>query len=423
LAVACGDDGGDDGNGGGGAGASGNGGGGNGGMVAEPDPINANCPANQGPFDEPYGLKGKCCYRKSNTARLASMTGDSATLEYRLTSFLPKNIPELNTVLINTTTYSRFDNEEQHLLFRFTLPRTNGEWAMGDGTAQIGAGRYNCDGTYSFYNDSAAPVVGNITDKGRWEASKVAIKFDPTADNWEDQAHTVWATSTNRGVTYLPYIMTMGDKALEWEAASQGFNIIEMPAIEDAIDCIGSRPDMSTWMAGGKSESYQRLDLNHASKISTLLNISLAQLQSFGAFVSDPNDANKNRDTPAYDPTKAERCMPGSGCVWKKLPDSLCPVSEDEQSKWGCHVGYKNNPDNVMTNCTMEAPSGVLDPDKGSNVSQGQCCDPLAKNTDGLPACNAFRLVSEFSAAAAEITDNPSGTLQPKCNPAGGPAN
>lgn len=419
LAIACGDD--SNGGGAAGSGATGGGGGGTGGSVMDPDPINANCPASQGPFEGEYGMKGDCCYRKSNTARLASMMGDTATLEYRLTLFLPTNLPELQSTLIEGSTIQRFDAEEQHLLFRFTLPRQDGEFVAGKGKAQIGAGRYNCNGTYSFYDDQAAPVVGGITDKGRWEASVVDIEFDPGAETWEEQSHTVWATSTNRQVTYLPYIMTMGDKALEWEAASQGFDIIEMPPIEDAIDCVGERESMSSWKAGGKSVSYQRLDLNNESAISTLSNISLAQLQSFGAFVIDANDPNKNKDTPAYDPTKAARCMPGSsGCLWKALPDSLCPVTEDEMSKWGCHVGDPNNADKAPVNCTMEAPTTVLDPDKDPNAKEGQCCDPLAKGTNGLPACNAYRLVSEFTAAAAEITDDPASSLQPKCNPAGG---
>ena len=47
------------------------------------------------------------------------------------------------------------------------------------------------------------------------------------------------------------------------------------------------RADMSTWMKGGETVSYQRLDLNNKSQINVLSNISLAQLQAFGSFVAN----------------------------------------------------------------------------------------------------------------------------------------
>ena len=62
----------------------------------------------------------------------------------------------------------------------------------------------------------------------------------------------------------------------------------------------------------------------------------------------------------------------------------------------------------------MEAPSGPLDPDKGA-TSEGQCCDPLAKGTNGLPACNAYRVDSDVAAAAVEITDEPAQQIQQNC--------
>ena len=44
----------------------------------------------------------------------------------------------------------------------------------------------------------------------------------------------------------------------------------------------------------------------------------------------------------------------------------------------------------------------------------GQCCDPLGQSTT-LPACNAYRTVGKFVAAAAEITDEPRNSLPPVC--------
>jgi hypothetical protein len=46
---------------------------------------------------------------------------------------------------------------------------------------------------------------------------------------------------------------------------------------------------------------------------------------------------------------------------------------------------------------------------------EGQCCDPLGAGTNGLPACNAFRMVYEYAASAAEIADERSDELPPVC--------
>lgn len=412
VLVACGDDSGGGAAGGGAAGSTPTSGTGGtaGGMMVMDDPINADCPIKQGPFVGDYAMKGPCCYRKSNTSRLATATGGKATLEYRLTYFVPNNHDKtISGITINAATISRWDAEEQHLLFRFIVPYEGGEFKAGMGTAQIGAGRYNCDGTYSFYTETAAQNTPAVMDPKRWATSPVPITVDPTKTTYQEQVHTIWATNINRNVTYLPYILQSAGKPLEWEAASQGFTITKMPPLKDALNCVGTRPDMDRWVPGGETVSYQRLDLNSKSAINILANISLAQLQAFGSGIG------AMKDDPKYSPTTAKRCKPGEpDCQWLKLPDSLCPVTPDEINSWGCHVGDPMNEDMAKTNCTPEKPTGVLDPDKAAGTSEGQCCDPLATG-GALPACNAYRLLSDFTAAAAEITDMPSDKLQPEC--------
>ena len=353
-------------------------------------------------------MKGACCYRKSNSARLSNVKDGKVTLEYRLPYFMTTNHPKtISGPIITSSTEQRFDKEEQHLLFRFELPYQDGKFVAGEGIATIGAGRYNCDGTYSFYSEKAAPAGAQSSDPARWAARPVKVKVDPTKANWEEQVHTVWATNVNREVTYLPYIEGMGNKPLEWEAASQGFDITKMPKIDTAINCVGSRVSDTKWMGAGETVSYQPLKLNDKSQIGTLQGISLAHLQAFGP--------TGGKDDPKYDPNTVERCQPGVGdCIWKKLPDSLCPETDEEKKMWGCHVGDPMNEDKVATKCSMDKPTTALDPDMGA-TSEGQCCDPLAKNTNGLPACNAYRLLSDFVAAAAEITDAPSDKLQGNC--------
>ena len=108
-------------------------------------------------------------------------------------------------------------------------------------------------------------------------------------------------------------------------------------------------------------------------------------------------------------------------CLWVKLPDSLCPESDADKANWKCHLGAQTNVNNeegypAQVACTMEAPTGPLDPGAGATTT-GQCCDPLgdADAANTLPACNAYRLVQKFVAAAAEITDAPTNELQKNC--------
>jgi hypothetical protein len=181
-----------------------------------------------------------------------------------------------------------------------------------------------------------------------------------------------------------------------------------MPPAKESINCVGKRADQDRWQPDGQTVSYQRVDLNNKSAIQVLANISLAQLQAFGGGIS------AMKDDPKYNPVTAARCKPtDAGCQWLKLPDSLCPVTDEEMSFWGCHVGDAANDDKVVTKCTAEKPTAALDPDKGA-TTEGQCCDPLATG-GALPACNAYRLVSDFVASDADITDEPSGKLQPNC--------
>jgi hypothetical protein len=101
-----------------------------------------------------------------------------------------------------------------------------------------------------------------------------------------------------------------------------------------------------------------------------------------------------------------------------KLPDSLCPSNDDEREIYGCHLGAEGNPNEEegypeTLNCTAEEPTEPLDPDNGA-TSDGQCCDPLGESTT-LPACNAYRTVQLFVAAAAEITTDPRNSVPEPC--------
>jgi hypothetical protein len=412
VTAACGDDSGDSG-GKAGSGAKGNEddggtagkGGSDAGSVQNPDPINDNCPGaggDVGPHNGEFGPKGECCYRTSNKARV-DKTSSERVLEFRLNYFFLINLT--NTIdpgLIGPLEISRFDNEEQSLLFRMRLPQENGKVIPGTAHMQIGGGRYNCDGTYSFYGPTAAPPDVGTHDPGRWQAAEFDATVDPTKTDRNYVRPTFkQALAAKNTESSLPYLN--GDLKLDFEGESQGFDILEMPSGDEHMDCVGSRSKEDTvWLPAGKTVAYARVDLNDTDIIDTL-GVNFSQLMGFGT-------GGKNAK-----PQTTARCMPGDqGCAWKRLPDSLCPVTDDEKKQWGCHLGSDINKDNsaVTKNCSDDPPKDI-NPDNGT--VEGQCCDPLGKS-DKIPMCNAWVQINEFVAAAVEITDDPVNEVQQSCH-------
>ncbi|MDH5675175.1 MAG: hypothetical protein OEZ06_23820 [Myxococcales bacterium] len=412
----CGDDSSTDGPSGGSGGqdtpdGGGNGGSGNGGeLCINPGDINLDCPASV-PFDGECAQKDLCCRRSSNAAKVEMLgPDDPAVLEYRLSLVEVQNHPDtigLPPLLMLAANRAQTCSGEQCLLWRFTFPREGGQYVAGPGKSQIGIGRYNCDGTYSFYGDSAAPTREGLSDGGRWAGVEVDTEVNPDAEG-RDRQTIPFADNPNRNVTYSPFLRTDTNE-IDWELGSQGFDIVEIDTSDAGMDCMGSR-DGENWITGGSFVSYSPLAPN-TTDIADDINQTYCQLLAFGILT----DANRDLDCLAV-----PRCTPGDAdCPWLKLPDSLCPESDEDKALWGCHLGVKDNingeagyPTDV--DCSDGAPTSPLDPAQGA-TSGGQCCDPLGESST-LPACNAYRTVQKYVASAVEITDAPKNDLPPVCS-------
>jgi hypothetical protein len=415
------------GSGSGGTPGSGSGGGGAGGGAAPTcfaaGEINPECPQ-VNPKTGECAPREACCHRTSNIAKEATLgPNDPLELEYRVNYSNTANHPATIGVdaLANATT-TRYENEQQSTMWRFTLPRMNGEQVSGMGMAQIGVGRYNCDGTYSYYTNDAAPVRDGVTsDVARWVAEEVPITVDATKMD-ADRIKIAFADNSNRDLTWTPFLDNT-TYALDWELIHQGFTITEMDVTGPGRDCLGSRTSTG-WQAGGTFLIYTPMKENDSQKIS-LIQQSYCALVAFG-ILPESGTHNKQKSCIAE-----PRCMPDGPppqgtmvgedptCVWVKLPDSLCPETEEQKALYGCHLGAETNvnmeegyPDAATINCTPTAPTAPADPSTGS---PGQCCDPLGES-DTLPPCNAYRLVQKFVAAAAEITDDEKNSVQPNCS-------
>ena len=374
--------------------------------------INYDCPFNLPPINGSCAPAGECCHRASNRAKIAALGPDEpAVIEYRLNYVDVVNHPQTighPTLVMGANSRADICSGEQCLLWRFTEPRQGGEFVQGAGSAEIGVGAYNCDGTYSFYGAEAAPERAESTDKdpGRWQSVTVPTEVDP-ARQGAQRHHIPWATNRNREVARSIFVWP-ADNTIDWELATSGFEVTEFDTSEAARDCMGSR-DRFDWSTVGGFVSYSPIDGNDTD-ISNLISQTYCSLLAFGLLPEGKKDMSCKDTT---------RCMPGTAdCPWIKLPDSLCPTTEAEQAIFGCHLGAEGNPNGEEgypeeLNCSGDAPTTALDPDMGAS-SLGQCCDPLGQSTT-LPACNAYRTVQEFVAAAAEITDEPRNDLPPIC--------
>ena len=372
---------------------------------------NFDCPFNLPPISGSCAPKGSCCHRASNTAKMAALGPDEPMeFEYRLNFVEVTNHPlTISQPILVASAQARSDicSGEQCLLWRFTAPRAGGELVAGAGKVEIGIGAYNCDGTYSYYGPNAAPSRDGISDDpGRWQSEIVDAEYDP-AKSGIDAFHIPWEGNKNRAVARSVFLEP-ADNSIDWELASSGFEIMEFDHSEVGFDCMGERQGLE-WNTTAGFVSYSPMEGNDAD-INNLISQTYCSLLAFGIVA----EGDKDRSC-----TETERCMPGSAdCPWVKLPDSLCPSDEAERAIFGCHLGAEGNPNGEegypdALNCTQEAPTDPLDPDQGA-TSDGQCCDPLGQSAT-LPACNAYRTVQVFVAAAAEITDEPRDSIPSTC--------
>jgi hypothetical protein len=410
--------------GGSGAGTSG-GGSGEGGSSSEFECLNQgetnfDCPFNLPPISGTCAPAGDCCHRSSNIAKIETLgPDDPAEIEFRLNYVDVYNHPQsIGLPDLVRIAGQRADvcSGEQCLLWRFTAPRKDGEFVPGAAEVEIGIGAYNCDGTYSFYGPNAAPDRSDIigeSDPGRWQSVKVPAEFDP-AETGRDRFHIPWETNENRKIARSIFLLPT-DNSIDWELASSGFDITEIDWSDDVLDCIGSRNGLIGWNAVSGFVAYSPMEGNETD-ISNQINQTYCSLLAFGLLP----EGMKNKDC-----LTTERCLPDGGsfsdggCDWIKLPDSLCPETDDQRALWGCHLGAEGNPNEEdgypdTLNCTADAPTVAQNPDMGVTTT-GQCCDALGQSTS-LPACNAYRTVGKFVAASAEITDDPRDDLPPVCH-------
>jgi hypothetical protein len=354
-------------------------------------------------------MSGPCCHRSSNRLKERGLCDDEALeLEYRVAFARASNHPlTLGDPLLIAADSARRDREQQSLLWRIRAPRGDGREIGGVGELTVGAGRYNCDGTYSFYSDAAAPVKPGVSqDPARWAAHRSRTFIDVSASASERMSVTFADDRVRRDPIFTPFLQDDAE-GLDWELVEVGFTFIDLDLAADHRDCIGGRVG-GAWEPGGRFETFVPMQENDR-EIITLIAQTYCQLIAFGILPSASKDATTCSSEP--------RCLPGSsGCKWRKLPDSLCPRDDSERARFRCHLGDRDNVNRepeypTQLDCMQSVSTAPQDP---AAETPGPCCDPFGASTE-LPACNAYRVVHDFTAVAAEITDQSSAQLQQSC--------
>jgi hypothetical protein len=368
--------------------------------------VNRECGAygEQPPNDGPCAPAGECCHRSSNTAKVPGLCRwEPLELEYRVAFSAPRNHPNTlgDPVLLASNT-ARKDFEMENTLWRLRVTRGQ---PRGAGDAIVGPGRYNCDGTYSFYGPTAAPAKPGVhEDVARWapHQSRSSIDLGPNSEVFVSMPLDSDLVSRER--MFMPVLAPAGF-TLDSELVSEGFNFEELDVKGQRQDCIGSRR-ATEWIPGGTYETYLPMEPNDREELG-LIGQTHCQLLAFGVLRA----ADKNTITC----TGTSRCQPGTpNCAWRKLPDSLCPINDAERKLFSCHLGDRTNANQEAGFPDVQCAHDVPVVPVGTGGALAQCCD--AFGTDGaLPPCNAYRVVYDFTAIAVEITDTLADSLQQGC--------
>lgn len=400
AATGCGDD---DDAGAGGSGAAGSGEGGAGSGGGDLVPIGASdCPNQDPPYDDPYcnnlncpdiapttgelAQKGACCYRMPAEVAAKEMLepGEGGPLGLVMIFYQP--VTQQTTVgakIIGDLLIGSQQSGYESLLLRINgvIPKDDAPEGPVDVTVDIGSGRQNCDGTYSFYGEDAATDWEGRTDADRWDVRQMTGTWDWSKDPYL----TVNEEGRYRGLAWAPrwWMLASGEMALNYELPARNLDIsIPNDSVDDEYNCVGVRNADRTWdgpaaltMFVAMKQAEQTVSGMAGQQLCTLFahGVGNRQVDTDGDGINDPYTCDSDRvDGP--DP-------------WTEKPDSVCP--DDAADETPCYIGDKTHDE--------------YDPEKDCNDSDRPCCDPAAKGGDELQACNAWFVRAKIMMSSVPI--------------------
>ncbi len=374
-----------------GAGGGGDGGGGGGDTATG----NYNAPTNEcavvdPPMQDPYcfntlcpnavlpGLTdankpmGDCCNTVDVKRREDGMApGTTYDLEFALYINLPQSNPNVANDIIQGLVQASQLNGADITLMRFNdVPRTadmNGPVTVN---MDIGTGKLNCDGSFSFYGANAAvePIhEGPPNDPGRWKKSTIALQY-----NGFDDVDLVTHPSEDliASTTELNWAPRWKATTLDYEQPLKFLNIF-MDTNPNNWSCFGKMDSNGDWSLDGKLTAFVPVE---EAKLTTLPD--LGQQSQCGLFARGPYLGE-------CDVAQSE---------WPTQPDSYC----DDQYR--CWLGVADNAEAAFFW------GEFYEGEDNCGSAAHPCCDPTGADA-ALQPCNAYFSRGAIAVAAVEITD------------------
>ncbi len=398
VVTACSGDDDDDGHGNGSGSGSvdagaGSGGNGAGGEVAEEPPV---CPETDPPYDPyncsnlfcpdqppnegPMAQKGACCFRTDSEiirqglepgqTACKSLVGVGATIVTQKLTIGSEVIQQMQEDV-------RQAGGETLLIRIDGIPREQDANGPVDVQVTIGSGRQNCDGTFSFYGQGAAPEIEGRTDADRWKSYTLDATFDWNRDPYleiDDADRPV-------GVVWAPrWGAHTGDPVADllYEQPVQDLDItIPNDAWDEEMNCVGFLDKDRNWYGIPTTTAF--VPMKEADQ--SVIGLAAQTLCSIFA-----NGVGTRADGSAF---TCEGPRVGGDNLWYELPDSVCT---DER----CWIGVKEHED--------------FEAERDCNDGDRHCCHPTGESSE-LEACNAYFVKIDAVWASVTAKDKPDGTM------------
>lgn len=342
--------------------------------MADPYCFNSVCPNAELPgLTDANKPMGDCCNTVDVKLREASMApGTKYDLEFVFYINLPQSIPNVANPTIQTLLENGQKEGADIFLIRYKdVPRTEDMSGPVPVTVELGTGKLNCDGSYSFYGNGAAPEPvhgGPPNDPNRW--AKKSIEMQYSGFNSEDLA-THPPEDLMASVTQLTWAPRWWQTGINYEQPVKFLSFVQ-------------KVNPNNWSCFGSMDSGEKWSLD--AQLTTFVPVAEAEqvtLQELGGqtqcgvFAKGPLQGNCDNPQSEW-PTKPNGYCNAQHVCW-------VGVAEDPEAAafWGEFFEGENN-------CGSAA---------------HPCCDPTGTDA-ALQPCNAFYIRNASAIGAVEITDN-----------------
>jgi hypothetical protein len=348
---------------------------------SDPYCINLKCP-DIPPLDGDLVQKGACCYRIPAEVAAKEMRepGEGWPLSFAINLNLAVTQPKtIGSEPIRDIMRDSQERGWETILLRINsvIPEDEAPPGPTDVTIDLGSGRQNCDGTYSFYGPGAAPDHEGRTDANRWDMRTMTGTWDWEADPYlsiNDEGRyfgLAWAPR------WFDREILNEQPIINYEQPLRALDLIIPNDSRDAEgNCIGQRLDNGTWQGPPALTIFIPIQESDQT-VTQIAAQTLCAIIANGVGTRDSDGESYTCEGPRVDGPNP----------WLELPDSMCPTDPSDETP--CWIGVKSHPD--------------FKAERDCNDSDRPCCDPTGTDQDGLEACNSWFVKAEVILASALI--------------------